>query len=50
MNQLASLVLPACLGLLTGMGHGIYAHQQDFPFSLTEQMIQATPINAAFED
>lgn len=50
MNYLASLVLPACLGLFTGVGHGIYSHQQDLPFSLTEQIIQVMPINSTLED
>lgn len=48
MNHLSNLVLPACLGLLTGIGHGIYSHQQDLPLSLTEQIIQVTPIHSTF--
>ena len=38
MNNIASLVLPAIIGLVTGIGHGITSHHLDLPFSLTEQL------------
>ncbi|WP_293117629.1 hypothetical protein [Okeania sp. SIO1I7] len=38
MNNFASLVLPAILGIITGVGHGIISHQADLPVSLTEQV------------
>ncbi len=41
MNSVASLILPAIIGLLAGVGHGVTSHQQDLPFSLTEQVLQS---------
>ena len=38
MNNLASFVLPAIVGLITGIGHGVTSHHLDLPLSLTEQM------------
>ena len=38
MKTLASLTLPAILGLVAGIGHGIVSHQADLPMSLTEQV------------
>ncbi|WP_293057479.1 MULTISPECIES: hypothetical protein [unclassified Okeania] len=38
MNNFASLVLPAILGIITGVGHGIISHKADLPVSLTEQV------------
>ena len=38
MNSLASLFLPALFGLMAGIGHGVVAHHNDLPFSLTEQV------------
>ncbi len=38
MNNLASLVLPAVIGLVSGIGHGIISHHLDLPLSLTEQV------------
>ena len=40
MNNFASLVLPAVLGLIAGIGHGINSHYQELPFSLAEQILQ----------
>ncbi len=45
MNHLTSLILPACLGLFAGIGHGIVAHQADLPFSLTEQLTHSFEIS-----
>ena len=41
MNNLASLVLPALIGLVSGIGHGITSHYLDLPLSLTEQVFPA---------
>ncbi|MGC1310384.1 MAG: hypothetical protein WA885_24405 [Phormidesmis sp.] len=38
MNQLASLILPAVLGLVAGVSHGLVSHYADLPMSLSEQM------------
>ncbi|MGB7251782.1 MAG: hypothetical protein WBC73_22795 [Phormidesmis sp.] len=40
MNYLASLILPAALGLIAGMSHGVVSHYADLPVSLSEQMLQ----------
>ncbi|VEP17093.1 hypothetical protein H1P_550004 [Hyella patelloides LEGE 07179] len=45
MNNLASLVIPAVIGLVTGIGHGITSHNLDLPFSLTEQLISSSDFN-----
>ncbi|MEO1791156.1 MAG: hypothetical protein AAFR25_02900 [Cyanobacteria bacterium J06629_19] len=39
MNQLASLFLPAALGLVAGMAHGVVSHAMDLPMSLGEQVV-----------
>ncbi|MGD1864766.1 MAG: hypothetical protein ACFB0D_09440 [Phormidesmis sp.] len=39
MNYLASLLLPAALGLVAGMAHGVASHVMDLPMSLSEQMV-----------
>ncbi|WP_287240218.1 MULTISPECIES: hypothetical protein [unclassified Okeania] len=44
MNNFASLVLPAILGLITGVGHGIISHNADLPVSLTEQVVLSLQI------
>lgn len=38
MKNFASLALPAILGLITGVGHGIISHNADLPVSLTKQV------------
>ncbi|MEM6868996.1 MAG: hypothetical protein AAF528_11520 [Cyanobacteria bacterium P01_C01_bin.121] len=38
MNYLASLLLPATLGLIAGMAHGAVSHMMDLPMSLSEQV------------
>ena len=38
MSNIASFVLPAIVGLVTGIGHGITSHYLDLPLSLTEQI------------
>jgi len=45
MNHGASLVLSTAFGLLTGIGHGFYAHQHNLPLSLSEQVVQAISID-----
>ena len=41
MNNLASFILPAILGLVAGVGHGITSHQQGLPFSLADQVVES---------
>ncbi|WP_192901127.1 MULTISPECIES: hypothetical protein [Okeania] len=38
MKNFTFLVLPAILGIITGVGHGIISHKADLPVSLTEQV------------
>ncbi len=40
MNYLAALVLPAALGLIAGIGHGVVSHCADLPMRLSEQLSQ----------
>ena len=44
MNHLASLVLPAIIGLFAGVGHGITAHNLDLPLSLSDQLIPSSSL------
>lgn len=39
MNYLASLFLPAALGLIAGLAHGVVAHTMDLPVPLSEQVL-----------
>ena len=39
MDNLKSLILPAFLGLVAGVAHGVISHQAKLPMSLTEQLI-----------
>ncbi|MDJ0571875.1 MAG: hypothetical protein QNJ53_22910 [Pleurocapsa sp. MO_192.B19] len=48
MNNWASLLIPAILGLTAGIGHGITAHHQDLPFSLAEQVIESVQRDSSF--
>ena len=43
--NLASLIFPAILGIITGVGHGIISHQADLPISLTKQLQLSLQIN-----
>ena len=45
MNYLASLIIPAALGLVAGMTHGYVSHKLELPVSLTEQM--SIPLESA---
>ena len=50
MNNFSSLILPAVLGLVAGIGHGISSHYQELPFSLAEQIIQPLAVEqSSFE-
>ncbi len=48
MKTWASLILPAVLGLVAGIGHGITSHYQDLPFSLSEQVVESVQVNSSF--
>lgn len=50
MNNLASLALPAVLGLIAGIGHGIVSHNADLPFSLAEQITEPFQIKSSFRN
>ena len=39
MNYLAFLILPATLGLVAGLAHGVVSHTMDLPIPLGEQML-----------
>ncbi len=39
MNYLASLLLPAALGLMAGITHGFVAHAMDLPVGLEDQIV-----------
>ena len=39
MDNLKPLILPAFLGLVAGMAHGVISHQAKLPMSLTDQLI-----------
>ena len=41
MKNLVLYILPSVLGLVAGIGHGVTSHQQDLPFSLSEQVIES---------
>ena len=49
MNYLASLILPAALGLVAGMAHGVVSHTMDLPMALEDQVVMpfeaAQPLN-----
>ncbi len=44
MKYVASLVLPAALGLIAGITHGFVSHTMDLPVPLSEQILQ--PLSA----
>ena len=50
MNNLASLVLPAIIGLVTGIGHGITSHYLEMPFSLSEQVTSSVSFNQPLDN
>lgn len=45
MNYLASLILPAALGLVAGMTHGVVSHSLDLPIALEDQIVM--PLESA---
>lgn len=49
MNQFTPLFLPAVLGLLAGVTHGLTSHYQDLPFSLIEQVVQSVQAEPSFD-
>lgn len=48
MKDLASLLLPAILGLAAGIGHGITSHHQELPFSLADQVVESIAGDSSF--
>ncbi|MGB7439810.1 MAG: hypothetical protein WA919_01985 [Coleofasciculaceae cyanobacterium] len=50
MNNLTSLVFPALLGLIAGIGHGVNSHYQQLPFSLTEQVLQSVTFEESWTE
>ena len=50
MNNFSSLILPAVLGLVAGIGHGISSHYQGLPFSLAEQIIQPLAVEQSLSE
>ncbi|MEM8810685.1 MAG: hypothetical protein AAGF01_32140 [Cyanobacteria bacterium P01_G01_bin.38] len=50
MNNLVSLLLPAVLGLVAGMGHGVVSHYAGLPMSLTDQLLQPLQSPQGFQD
>lgn len=42
MSNVAYFFIPAVIGLLAGVGHGITSHYFDLPFSLFEQIISSS--------
>ncbi|MGK7896415.1 MAG: hypothetical protein AB4372_23065 [Xenococcus sp. (in: cyanobacteria)] len=50
MNNFASLLLPAVIGLVSGIGHGITSHYLDLPFSLTEQIFPTVTSQQSFSE
>ncbi len=50
MNNLASLVLPAVIGLVAGIGHGIVSEQLNLPFSLAEQIFPASSLESPWNN
>ncbi|NJK54625.1 MAG: hypothetical protein HC939_00975 [Pleurocapsa sp. SU_5_0] len=46
MNNHASLVIASILGLVAGMSHGIVSHDQNLPFSLSEQVLESINVNS----
>ncbi|MEO1132614.1 MAG: hypothetical protein AAFX40_07905 [Cyanobacteria bacterium J06639_1] len=41
MSSLKSFILPALLGFVAGIGHGVVSHHTDLPLSLGEQFFPA---------
>ncbi|MGB2927013.1 MAG: hypothetical protein WBB82_17070 [Limnothrix sp.] len=50
MNNLSAIALPALLGLLAGVGHGVVSHQADLPFSLAEQITAPLQVKSSFQN
>ena len=48
MNHLPSLFLPAIVGLLTGIGHGIVCDHFGLPFSLTQQLLSSSSLESSW--
>ncbi len=46
MNNLSSFILPAVIGLFTGIGHGFVSEKLDLPQSLAEQIVPTTQVQS----
>ncbi|MEM8613557.1 MAG: hypothetical protein AAGF93_16160 [Cyanobacteria bacterium P01_H01_bin.105] len=54
MDNLKPLILPAFLGLVAGVAHGIVSHQARLPMSLTDQLVSpfvsSQVVSQSFQD
>ena len=50
MNNVASLILPAVIGLVTGIGHGVISEQLNLPFSLAEQILPSSSFESPWNN
>ena len=48
MNNIPSLLLPAIVGLLTGIGHGVVCHHLELPLSLSEQLLSSSNFESSW--
>jgi len=50
MNRFASLIFPAILGLVAGVGHGVLSHHAGLPVSLTEQFLPPIALGQSLQN
>ncbi|MBE9033372.1 hypothetical protein IQ266_26920 [filamentous cyanobacterium LEGE 11480] len=50
MNTLTSIVLPAFIGLIAGVGHGFVSHHANLPLSLSDQIMQPLQSSDAYRE
>ncbi|MGB3298171.1 MAG: hypothetical protein WBA76_07865 [Phormidesmis sp.] len=50
MNNFAPLLLPALLGLMAGISHGMVSHYTGLPMSLNQQLIQPFEGGSSLKD